>query len=101
MSGLMLGGVIVVVFCICMLLAVPVAFSLMAAALASIALLGDINLMVAPQQIFGGIDNLLLLAVCWELTSVSSYLLIGTSHTKAPARAAAPWCGSCRSAGRS
>ncbi len=63
MSGLMLGGVIVVVFCICMLLAVPVAFSLMAAALASIALLGDINLMVAPQQIFGGIDNLLLLAI--------------------------------------
>ena len=34
-------------------------------------------------------DNLLLLAVCWELTSVSSYLLIGNSHTKAPARAAA------------
>ncbi|MDQ3385071.1 MAG: DUF4040 domain-containing protein [Actinomycetota bacterium] len=34
-------------------------------------------------------DNLLVLYVCWELTSVTSYLLIGFEDTKAPARAAA------------
>ena len=34
-------------------------------------------------------DNLLLLYVCWELTSITSYLLIGNDHTDATARAAA------------
>jgi multicomponent Na+:H+ antiporter subunit A len=34
-------------------------------------------------------DNLLLLYVCWELTSVTSYLLIGDDHTDPRARAAA------------
>ncbi len=34
-------------------------------------------------------DNLLVLYVCWELTSITSYLLIGFDDTKAPARAAA------------
>ena len=34
-------------------------------------------------------DNLLVLYVCWELTSVTSYLLIGFDDTKATARAAA------------
>jgi multicomponent Na+:H+ antiporter subunit A len=34
-------------------------------------------------------DNVLLLYTCWELTSVTSYLLIGNHHTDARARAAA------------
>lgn len=34
-------------------------------------------------------DNLLFLYVCWELTSVTSYLLIGIDDTKAEARSAA------------
>lgn len=34
-------------------------------------------------------DNLLFLFVCWELTSVTSYLLIGADDTKPEARAAA------------
>jgi multicomponent Na+:H+ antiporter subunit A len=34
-------------------------------------------------------DNILLLFVCWELTSITSYLLIGLNDTTAPARAAA------------
>lgn len=34
-------------------------------------------------------DNLLLLYVCWELTSVTSYLLIGIDDTEPDARAAA------------
>ncbi|HEX7097086.1 MAG TPA: hydrogen gas-evolving membrane-bound hydrogenase subunit E, partial [Acidimicrobiales bacterium] len=34
-------------------------------------------------------DNLLVLSCCWELTSITSYLLIGNDHTKTAARAAA------------
>jgi len=34
-------------------------------------------------------DHLLLLYTCWELTSITSYLLIGNNHTDANARAAA------------
>jgi multicomponent Na+:H+ antiporter subunit A len=34
-------------------------------------------------------DNLLLLFCCWELTSITSYLLIGNDHTRSAARAAA------------
>lgn len=34
-------------------------------------------------------DNLFLLATAWELTSITSYLLIGNDHTKVKARAAA------------
>ncbi len=34
-------------------------------------------------------DHLLLLYTCWEITSVTSYLLIGNDHTDADARAAA------------
>ena len=34
-------------------------------------------------------DNLLVLYSCWELTSITSYLLIGNDHTKTAARAAA------------
>jgi multicomponent Na+:H+ antiporter subunit A len=34
-------------------------------------------------------DHLLLLYTCWEVTSITSYLLIGNTHTDANARAAA------------
>lgn len=34
-------------------------------------------------------DNLILLFICWEITSISSYLLIGFNHEKATAREAA------------
>ena len=34
-------------------------------------------------------DDLLVLYTCWELTSITSYLLIGNDHTDAKARAAA------------
>ncbi len=34
-------------------------------------------------------DHLLLLYTCWEVTSITSYLLIGNQHTDAAARAAA------------
>jgi multicomponent Na+:H+ antiporter subunit A len=34
-------------------------------------------------------DDLVLLVTCWELTSITSYLLIGNRHTEARARAAA------------
>ncbi|HEX2119056.1 MAG TPA: proton-conducting transporter membrane subunit, partial [Acidimicrobiales bacterium] len=34
-------------------------------------------------------DHLLLLYTCWEITSITSYLLIGNNHTDANARAAA------------
>jgi multicomponent Na+:H+ antiporter subunit A len=34
-------------------------------------------------------DDLLVLVTCWELTSVTSYLLIGNRHTEARSRAAA------------
>src|SRR5688500_4142785 len=34
-------------------------------------------------------DHLLLLYSCWEITSITSYLLIGNTHTDANARAAA------------
>jgi multicomponent Na+:H+ antiporter subunit A len=34
-------------------------------------------------------DHLLLLYTCWEITSITSYLLIGNDHTDADARAAA------------
>ncbi len=34
-------------------------------------------------------DNLIMLYLCWELTSVTSYLLIGNQHTSSRARASA------------
>jgi tripartite ATP-independent transporter DctM subunit len=46
-----------------MLLAVPVAFALVLAGIISILWVGNINLMIVPQQIIGGIDSLLLLSI--------------------------------------
>ena len=46
-----------------MLLAVPVAFALILSAVITLLWVGGINLMIVPQQVMGGIDNLLLLAI--------------------------------------
>ncbi|HZH07847.1 MAG TPA: TRAP transporter large permease [Lautropia sp.] len=46
-----------------MLLAVPVAFALIMAVVITVLWEGGINLMILPQQVMGGIDNLLLLAI--------------------------------------
>jgi tripartite ATP-independent transporter DctM subunit len=60
---MLLAGILSLVLVACLLLAVPVAFSLLMAGVAAIAWVGDIPLMVVPQQVVGGIDNLLLLAI--------------------------------------
>jgi tripartite ATP-independent transporter DctM subunit len=46
-----------------LLLAVPVAFALMLTAVLAILWIGNINLMIVPQQLFGAVDSLLLLAI--------------------------------------
>src|SRR5512134_345857 len=46
-----------------MLLAVPVAFALVLSAVLTLLWVGGINLMIVPQQVIGGIDSLLLLAI--------------------------------------
>lgn len=54
-----------------MLLAVPIAFALVLSAVISILWIGDINLMIVPQQVIGGVDSLLLLSIpfsCWPAT---------------------------------
>ena len=56
---LVLGGSLAVL----MLLAVPVAFALVLSAVITIVWIGGINLMIVPQQIIGGVDSLLLLAI--------------------------------------
>ena len=58
-----LAGVLSLLLLLCLLAAVPVAFSLMMAGTLAIVWLGDINLLIVPQQVIGGIDNLLLLAI--------------------------------------
>ena len=50
---------------------------------------GLILLFAASMLVLVLADNLLLLYVGWELTTVTSYLLIGNDHTKLHARAAA------------
>ncbi len=56
----------------------------------------DLGRLAGLLVLFGGsmvglvqADHLLLLYTCWELTTVTSYLLIGNRHTDADARAAA------------
>ena len=56
----------------------------------------DVGRLVGLLALFAGAmlglvlaDNLLVLYTCWELTSVTSYLLIGNDHADARARAAA------------
>ena len=56
----------------------------------------DLGRLAGLLVLFGGsmlglvqADNLLLLYTCWELTSITSFLLIGNRHTESRARAAA------------
>jgi tripartite ATP-independent transporter DctM subunit len=58
-----LAGVLLLAFVVLMLLAVPVAFSLVGAAIVAILWVGSINLMIVPQQLVAGVDSLLLLAI--------------------------------------
>ena len=58
-----LSIVLAVSLALLMLLAVPVAFALILAAVITLVWVGGINLMIVPQQAIGGIDNLLLLAI--------------------------------------
>jgi len=58
-----LAVVLGVSLAVLMLLAVPVAFALILSAVITMIWVGGINLMIVPQQVIGGIDNLLLLAI--------------------------------------
>ena len=58
-----LAGVLSLILVLALLAAVPVAFSLVLAGSLAIVWLGGINLMIVPQQVVGGIDSLLLLAI--------------------------------------
>lgn len=58
-----LAIVLAVSLLVLMLLAVPVAFALILSAMITLVWVGGINLMIVPQQVMGGIDNLLLLAI--------------------------------------
>jgi multicomponent Na+:H+ antiporter subunit A len=56
----------------------------------------DLGRLAGLLVLFGGsmlglvqADNVLLLYTCWELTSITSFLLIGNRHTESRARAAA------------
>lgn len=61
MTGLAL--VIAIALVVCLLLAVPVAFSLIITGVVAMLWVGDIPLMALPQQLIAGIDSLLLLAI--------------------------------------
>ena len=58
-----LAWLILVVVSVLLLLAVPVAFALTLTAIAGIMWVGNINLVIVPQQLFGAVDSLLLLAI--------------------------------------
>ena len=60
---MLLAIVLSLILVACLLLALPVAFSLLLAGALTIVWLGDIPLMAVPQQVVGGIDSLLLLAI--------------------------------------
>ncbi len=61
MTGLAL--VIAIALVVCLLLAIPVAFSLILTGVIAMLWVGDIPLMALPQQMIAGIDSLLLLAI--------------------------------------
>ena len=56
-------GVLAVALTVLLLLAVPVAFALVLSATIAVLAVGDIDLMVVPQQVYQGLDSLLLLAI--------------------------------------
>ena len=53
--------IIVAVFGVLMLIALPISFSLILAATAGILYISTINMMIVPQQVIVGVDNYLLL----------------------------------------
>ena len=55
--------IIVAVFAVLMLIALPISFSLILAATAGILYISTINMMIVPQQVIVGVDNYLLLAI--------------------------------------
>lgn len=58
----MLGVLAVALACL-LLLAVPVAFALVLSATIAVIFVGDIDLMIVPQQVYQGLDSFLLLAI--------------------------------------
>jgi tripartite ATP-independent transporter DctM subunit len=56
-------GVLITALFVLLLLAVPVAFALILSTVAAILFVGGIDLMIIPQQVYGGIDSFLLLAI--------------------------------------
>jgi tripartite ATP-independent transporter DctM subunit len=56
-------GVLALSLTVLLLLAVPVAFALVLSATISVLFVGDIDLMIVPQQVYQGLDSLLLLAI--------------------------------------
>ncbi len=58
-----LALVIAITLVTCLLLAVPVAFSLVITGMVAMLWVGDIPLMALPQQLIAGVDSLLLLAI--------------------------------------
>lgn len=58
----MLGVLAIALACL-LLLAVPVAFALVLSATIAVIFVGDIDLMIVPQQVYQGLDSFLLLAI--------------------------------------
>jgi tripartite ATP-independent transporter DctM subunit len=56
-------GVLAVSLTVLLLLAVPVAFALVLSATIAVLAVGDIDLMIVPQQVYQGLDSFLLLAI--------------------------------------
>ncbi len=56
-------GVLAVSLTVLLLLAVPVAFALVLSATIAVLSVGDIDLMIVPQQVYQGLDSFLLLAI--------------------------------------
>jgi tripartite ATP-independent transporter DctM subunit len=56
-------GVLLLSLTVLLLLAVPVAFALVLSATIAVVFVGDIDLMIVPQQIYQGLDSFLLLAI--------------------------------------
>ena len=56
-------GVLLLSLTVLLLLAVPVAFALVLSATIAVVFVGDIDLMIVPQQVYQGLDSFLLLAI--------------------------------------
>lgn len=56
-------GVLILSLVVLLLLAVPVAFALILSATFAVLFVGEIDLMIIPQQVYSGVDSFLLLAI--------------------------------------